>query len=391
MRKLLILLLSTSLAVIPFSMKASAKEAEQPTQLAQKALSAVLIEQDTGTILFDKNSDKKLPPASMTKIMTMLIIMEKIEKGALKLTDKVRTSEHAASMGGSQIFLEAGEEMTLHEMIKGIAIASGNDAAVAVAEKIAGTEEAFVEMMNKRAAKLGLKNTHFINPTGLPAQGHYSTAHDMAIMAQELLKHPLITKYTSIYEDYLRQNTDKKFWLVNTNKLVKFYPGVDGLKTGFTVEAKYCLTATAKKNGMRVIAVVMGAPTSKERNEEITKMLDFSFSQYKINSLYKKSDKIDTIKVSKGSKQKVDVIAKDNVSLVTKSDTSLKNVTKEIQLDKSVKAPVKKGEVLGKLVIKKGGKSLTSVPLIAKEAIDDASFLQLMKRSMSFMTMSNSN
>lgn len=179
--------------------------------------------------------------------MTMLLIMEQVEKGKLKLTDKVRASEHAASMGGSQIFLEPGEEMTVNEMLKGIAIASGNDASVAVAEHIAGSEEGFVNMMNKKAKDLGLKNTHFQNPTGLPAKDHYSTANDMAIMARELMKYPLIRKYTGKYEDYLREDTDKKFWLVNTNKLVRFYPGVDGVKTGFTTEAKYCLTASAEK------------------------------------------------------------------------------------------------------------------------------------------------
>ena len=218
--------------------------------------------------------------------MTMLLIMEQVEKGKLKLTDKVRASEHAASMGGSQIFLEPGEEMTVNELLKGIAIASGNDASVAVAEHIAGSEEGFVNMMNKKAKDLGLKNTHFQNPTGLPAKDHYSTANDMAIMAKELMKYPLIRKYTGKYEDYLREDTDKKFWLVNTNKLVRFYPGVDGVKTGFTTEAKYCLTASAEKNGMRVISVVMGAPTSKERNNQVTKLLDYAFGQYMTKKLY---------------------------------------------------------------------------------------------------------
>lgn len=183
----------------------------------------------------------------MTKVMTMLLIMEALDEGKIKMKDKVRTSEYAASMGGSQIFLEPGEEMTVEDMLKGIAIGSGNDASVAMAEHIAGSEEEFVKRMNEKAAELGLKDTSFQNTTGLPEEGHYSTAYDMALMAKELLKYENITKFTGTYEDYLRENTDKKFWLVNTNRLIKFYPGVDGVKTGFTNEAKYCLTASAKK------------------------------------------------------------------------------------------------------------------------------------------------
>lgn len=243
----MLLLSGTSVSFAQSEKTKQEKTVETTPKLAEQASSAIVIEQDTGKVLFDKNPNEKLPPASMTKIMTMLLIMEQVEKGKLKLTDKVRASEHAASMGGSQIFLEPGEEMTVNEMLKGIAIASGNDASVAVAEHIAGSEEGFVNMMNKKAKDLGLKNTHFQNPTGLPAKDHYSTANDMAIMARELMKYPLIRKYTGKYEDYLREDTDKKFWLVNTNKLVRFYPGVDGVKTGFTTEAKYCLTASAQK------------------------------------------------------------------------------------------------------------------------------------------------
>lgn len=217
----------------------AAEEKKSPSELAGNVKSAILIERDTGKILYEKNANQELPPASMTKIMTMLLIMEAIDKGKLSWNEKIRTSEYAASMGGSQIFLEPGEEMTAKEMMMGIAIGSGNDAAVAMAERIAGSEEAFVDMMNQKAKQLGLKHTFFKNVTGLPVSGHYSTAYDMAIMAKELLKYEDITKFTGMYESYLRENTDKKFWLVNTNKLVRFYPGVDGLKTGFTAEAKY--------------------------------------------------------------------------------------------------------------------------------------------------------
>lgn len=350
-------------------------------ELAKNALSSVIIEQDTGEVLYEKDARKKLPPASMTKIMTMLIIMEEIDKGNLKLDDKVMTSEYAASMGGSQIFLEPGEEMTVNEMLKGIAIASGNDASVAMAEKIAGTEEAFVNLMNKKAKSLGLKDTHFKNPTGLPAADHYSSAYDMAIMGRELLKHQLITKYTGTYEDYLRQNTEKQFWLVNTNKLVRFYPGADGLKTGFTQEARYCLTATAKKNNMRVVSVIMGAPTSKERNAQMSKLLDYAFNQYQVKQLIKQGDNVDQLSISKGKTKNVNVVTKSPVSVVMKKGEALNKVTKDIKLKKDLQAPIKKGQVVGKLVLKQGNRVLSTTDLVARNNIPKAKWYDLFKRT----------
>ncbi|AJQ60799.1 D-alanyl-D-alanine carboxypeptidase DacF [Bacillus thuringiensis serovar morrisoni str. 4AA1] len=377
----MLLLSGTSVSFAQSEKTKQEKTVETTPKLAEQASSAIVIEQDTGKVLFDKNPNEKLPPASMTKIMTMLLIMEQVEKGKLKLTDKVRASEHAASMGGSQIFLEPGEEMTVNEMLKGIAIASGNDASVAVAEHIAGSEEGFVNMMNKKAKDLGLKNTHFQNPTGLPAKDHYSTANDMAIMARELMKYPLIRKYTGKYEDYLREDTDKKFWLVNTNKLVRFYPGVDGVKTGFTTEAKYCLTASAQKNGMRVISVVMGAPTSKERNNEVTKLLDYAFGQYMTKKLYTRGEKIKTVQVGKGKKEKIDLVASDNVSLLMKKGESMDKVKQEVIAEKKVKAPIKKGDALGTLVIKKDKDVLLKQTIVAKEDVAAASWWELFKRS----------
>jgi serine-type D-Ala-D-Ala carboxypeptidase (penicillin-binding protein 5/6) len=350
-------------------------------ELADEARSAILIERDTGTVLYEKNAHEKLPPASMTKIMTMLLIMEAIDKGELTLTEKVRTSEYAASMGGSQIFLEPGEEMTVDELLKGIAIGSGNDASVAMAERIAGSEEAFVAMMNNKAKELGLKNTSFKNATGLPAEEHYSSAYDMAIMAKELLKYEQITKYTGKYEDYLRENTDKKFWLVNTNRLVKFYPGVDGVKTGFTNEAKYCLTATAEKDNMRVIAVVFGAPTPKERNAQITKMLDYAFSQYKTHPIYERNLVISKAKVSKGKLNEVDIVTSEPISVLTKKGASIKDIEKVIKVKENIKAPIKKGDQLGTLVLKQNGKVVLESPLVAKENVDQASWWDLFKRT----------
>ncbi|MGM7721307.1 D-alanyl-D-alanine carboxypeptidase family protein [Metabacillus sp. Hm71] len=376
-------LIAMLLSVTPAAF--AAKESTT-VELADKAKSAVLIERDTGTILYDKNSNEKLPPASMTKIMTMLLIMEALEKNQIKWDEKVRTSEYAASMGGSQIFLEPGEEMTVEQMLKGIAIGSGNDASVAMAEKIAGSAEEFVNMMNEKAAELGLKNTHFKNPTGLPENGHYSSAYDMSIMAKELLKYEEITKFTGKYEDYLREGTEKKFWLVNTNRLVKFYPGVDGVKTGFTNEAKYCLTATAKKDNMRVIAVVFGADTPKDRNAQVTKMLDYAFSQYQTHPLFEKDHVLTRVKVSKGSDKEANLMTSEPISVLTKKGETVDDVTQEIVLEKNVQAPIKKGDELGSLVLKKEGKVIAESKLVAEKDVTSANWWKLFKRVMGDFT-----
>ncbi|WP_179295516.1 D-alanyl-D-alanine carboxypeptidase family protein [Bacillus sp. FJAT-45350] len=355
--------------------------ATEGVQLAPDASSAILMERDTGTILFEKNSDEPLPPASMTKIMTMLLIMEAIDNEQLKWDDKVRTSERAASMGGSQVFLEPGEEMTVSDMLKAIAVASGNDASVAMAEHIAGSEEEFVRMMNEKAEELGATNTNFLNSNGLPAENHYTTAKDLALISKELLKYEEITKFTGIYEDYLRQGTEDEFWLVNTNKLVRFYPGVDGLKTGFTSEAKYCLTATAAKNDMRVISVIMGAPTPKKRNSQITEMLDYAFSQYMTHSLYERHQEIAEVKVSKGEKKIVAAVTSEPVSILTKKGQKIDDATKKVELKEDLKAPIKKGEPIGSLVIEKEGKVLSETTLVASEDVEAATWWQLFKRT----------
>ncbi|BCB04603.1 D-alanyl-D-alanine carboxypeptidase family protein [Bacillus sp. KH172YL63] len=354
---------------------------EKKSELADVAKSAILIERDTGTVLYEKNSHEKLAPASMTKIMTMMLIMEALEDGQIKWEDKVRASEYAASMGGSQIFLEPGETMTVEEMLKGIAIGSANDASVAMAEHIAGSEEAFVGEMNKKATELGLKDTHFKNPTGLPSKDHYSSAHDMSMMAKELLKYEGITKFTGSYESYLREDSEKKFWLVNTNKLVRFYDGVDGLKTGFTNEAKYCLTATAKKGNMRVIAVVFGAPTPKERNNEVSKMLDYAFNQYSTKPLFKKGDTLAKVNVSKGKENKVDAVTDEPISLLTQKGEKLDEVEQKVTLSEELKAPIKKGDKVGTLVVMNKGKIVVKSTLVAKKNVNDASWWELYKKS----------
>jgi len=387
MKRIISMVITT--VILAFMLVSPTLAAEKKGELVQNVKSAILIDRDTGTVLYEKNSNEELPPASMTKVMTMLLIMEALDQGKLKMDEKIRTSEYAASMGGSQIFLEPGEEMTTEQMLKGIAIGSGNDAAVAVAERLAGSEEAFVEMMNNKAKELGLKNTAFKNVTGLPVNDHYSTAHDMALMAKELLKYEDITKFTGTYEAYLRENTDKKFWLVNTNRLVKFYPGVDGLKTGFTNEAKYCLTATAEKNGMRVIAVVFGAPTSKERNAQVTKMLDYAFSQYETHPLYKRDEAIGKVHVSKGSEKQVTAVTSEPLSLLTKKGEQVDKVKKEIIMKKNLKAPIAKGQEIGMIKYTKDGKTLIESPLVAQKEIKEAGWWKLFKRSVGMFTKTN--
>ena len=380
---LLVVMFTLSMSVPTFAAE-KIKTAE--LDLAPKTKSAILIEKDTGSVLFDKNKDERLSPASMTKIMTMLLIMEALDQKRISMTDKVRTSEYAASMGGSQIFLEPGEEMTVEQMLRGIAIGSGNDASVAMAEKIAGSEEEFVKRMNAKALDLGLKNTKFQNCTGLPTTDHYSSAYDMAMMAKELLKHEEITEFTSLYESYLREDTDKKFWLVNTNKLVKFYPGVDGLKTGFTHEAKYCLTATAKKDNLRVIAVVFGAENPKERNTQVTQMLDYAFANYQARPVYKKNQPLALLKIEKGQKKKVSLVTSDTVSLLNKKGDDNVNIRPNIELQKDVQAPIKKGEQLGTLKMIKDDKVISETPLIASKDVKRASWFDLYKRAFGMFT-----
>lgn len=373
--------------IISFSILSSplaAAAAEPQLQMAPHAKSAILLEVDTGTILFEKNANEKLPPASITKVMTLLLIMEAIERGELKLTDKVRASERAASMGGSQIFLQPGEEMTVDDMIKGISIASGNDASVAMAEHIGGTEEAFVAKMNERAKKLGMKNTHFVNSNGLPVPNHYSSALDIAIMSRELLKHEMITKYTGTYQDYLRKDSATPFWLVNTNRLVRFYEGVDGLKTGYTGEAKYCLTATAKRNNMRILSVVMGEPDTKTRNSEIASMFDYAFNHYQVSPLYKKGDVVDQLTVDKGKETKVNVVTPRAVSMLMKKGESPDMFERQIVLNPPLYAPVSRDKAVGHIFIRtKDGKEMTRVDLFPEKTIEAANTWDLLKRTTS--------
>ena len=272
--------------------------------LAKNAKSAILVESTTGKILYEKNKDEKRSPASMTKIMTLLLTMEAIEKEIITYDDMVNVSKNASGMGGTQIFIEEGSSVDVLTLIKGISIASANDAAVAIAEKIGGTEENFVKMMNDKARDLGCKNTNFMNPHGLDEEGHYTTAYDLSLIARELIKHEKILEFTSTYEDYINVSGENH-WLVNTNKLVRFYEGIDGLKTGYTDKAKYCLTATMKKNDMRLISIAMGEDTKENRNSDTISMMEYGFSQYGVSNIYNTEESMGEIIINNSKKKNI--------------------------------------------------------------------------------------
>ncbi|MDD2435436.1 MAG: D-alanyl-D-alanine carboxypeptidase [Bacilli bacterium] len=347
--------------------------------LSENSKSTIMLEASTGEIIYEHNSHEKFAPASMTKMMTMLLIVENIEKGVIGWNEMVTVSANASGMGGSQILLETNEKMSVDDLFKGIAVASGNDASVALAEKIAGTEANFVVMMNNRAKELGLKNTNFKNCHGLDAANHYSTAYDMAHIAKELVKHDKVLEYTKIYDTYLRENTDNKIWLVNTNKLVRFYDGVDGLKTGYTNGAGYCLTATAKKNNMRIISVVMGEPDSLTRNKEISEMLDYAFAQYEIETLLSTKSVLAKKSVEKGVKKYIELVPVEDVNVLHKKIDKKKIATYDLKIEK-LKAPLKKGDVVGILTINDGSKNARTINITIKEDIKKANFIQLYAR-----------
>lgn len=342
---------------------------ENGLNLAPNAKSAIMLEASTGKVIYEKEADLQLPMASMTKMMTLLLIMENIENGNLKWDEMITASEYASSMGGSQIFLETGEQMTVEDLVKGICIASGNDAAVAMAERIGGTEENFVKMMNDKAKALKLKNTNFINACGLDADGHYSSARDMAIIAKELVKHDKILEFSGTYEDYLRKNTDKSFWLVNTNKLVRYYQGVDGLKTGFTSTAGYCITTTAKRSDLRLITVVMGEPTSPIRNSETTTMLDYGFNTYQIDKVLSSNDVVSKQKVSLSKENTVEITPIKDINILNTKSGTKRNVTYKVELD-NLKAPIKKGTKVGKINVIENNKTIMTIDAITKTDIN---------------------
>lgn len=356
-------------------------KAEETEDLAPNAKSAIMIEASTGEILFQKNKDEKLAPASMTKMMSMLLIMEEIENGNLKWDEMITTSEKASSMGGSQIFLKVGEKMTVEDLLKGVAIASGNDAVVALAERVSGSEEQFVKRMNTRAQDLGLKNTNFINATGLTADNHYSSAYDMSLIAKELVKHEKILEFTSTYEDYLRKDTKSPFWLVNTNRLVRFKEGVDGLKTGFTDEAGYCLTATMKKDNMRLITVVMKEENTSKRSADTTKMLDYGFNIYMVQTILDEKTTIEKKKVELGKTLTTEIVPKENITILNKKSDDQKNITYKTNINKII-APVKKGDKVGTIDIIEDNTIISTIDATVKEDISKANILTIYLRNL---------
>lgn len=359
------------------TIKEDAKESE--SGLLSDGKSAILIDATTGKVLYEKNVHERFAPASMTKIMSMLLIMESIEEGNLKWDEKLVASEYASSMGGSQIFLQPNEKMSVKDLFKAVAIGSANDATIVFAERIAGTEKNFVNKMNKKAQQLGLKDTNFKNAVGLDEANHYSSAYDMAIMAKNLVKHEEIFKYTTIYEDYLRQDSDNKFWLVNTNKLIKTYEGADGLKTGYTKEAGYCLTATAKKGDLRLIGVIMGAKESNSRNSNMATLLDYGFNSYDMQTEIKKGSIVLNKKINKAKNKKINIITKDNLSVLVKKGTKIKGLKYDIKLD-NIKLPIKKGETIGTISLKSKGKTLSKTNLIVNEEVKKANIFTLYYR-----------
>lgn len=373
MKKVLLVLVSF------FVFSTFVKAVENNPTLANKAKSAILIEQSTGKVIYEKNAHEKLAPASMTKIASMLVIMEAIEKGTIHWNDMITVSENASKMGGSQILLETGEQMSVHDLFKGIAVASGNDAVVALAEAVAGSEEEFVKMMNKKVKDLNLKDTHFKNPHGLDTADHYSSAYDMAYLGRELVRHKKVLEFTSIYEDYLRKGTEREFWLVNTNKLVRFNPIVDGLKTGYTKEAGYCLTATAYKNDMRLIATVMGEEKATERNSEVSALLDYGYAKLKAEKILTTDSVVAKTKFEKAEEETVEIVPIKDVSVVREKSKKIGKITYELNLDNK-KVPIKKGEKVGILLIFENGEKIDEVEVTIKNDLTKAKLSTLYVR-----------
>ena len=350
---------------VPSAEIVSQVNADVAAQLVN-APSAILVEQTSGQVLYELNADEKLPIASVTKTMTMLLIMEALDSGKINLTDTVSTSEYAASMGGSQVFLEPGEEMPVEDMLKAVVVASGNDAAVAMAEFIAGTESAFVEMMNKRAKELGCKNTHFINCNGLDETAeHYSTARDVALISCELLRHPKIQDYTTIWMDTLRNG---EFGLSNTNKLIRFYNGANGIKTGSTSTAKYCLSASAKRDNMQLVAVILAAPSTADRFSSATRLLDYGFANYAVVNAAEKIGELSPVPVIGGKADTASVQADFSVNFIVKKGNQDK-VEVSISFDEPIKAPVDKNQALGTATLTINDEKVAVCNLLATEEV----------------------
>lgn len=375
MKKFFLVLLVVISFSFPFSVLA---EEAVETELIPGAVSGVLMEANTGKIVFQKKADKEVAVASMTKMVAQILILDAIRNGDISWEQMVTVSQSAADMGGSQIYLSVGEKISIRDLFKGISMASANDATVQMAEVIAGSEDSFVKLMNEKVKEMGLKHTVFKNCTGLDEDGHYSSAYDMAMIARELVtNYPEILEFSSVYEDYLREDTENKFWLVNTNKLVRFYEGADGLKTGHTDAAKYCLAATAKKDDLRFIAVVLGEENSNVRNQEVMNLLDYGFSHYQIHMLKKQGDVVKDISLNKASKDKLSLTPVHDVGVLEEKGNQKHKYQLQLKIN-DASLPIKKGDVVGKAIVKENGVKITSVPLTSLDDVSKLSFWQLL-------------
>jgi len=349
--------------------------------------SAILVDAASGEVILEKNSHEKLPPASVTKVMTMLLIMDAVDSGKITLNDKVTISKQAESKSteGTRLLLEAGEIRTVHELLLGIAVESANDACIAMAEYIAGSEEEFVKLMNQKAKELGMNDTNFMNANGLHIDGHVTSAHDIALMSRALIKHQKIFDYISQYmvEVKVGKNNDVLRSLANKNKMVRFYPDVDGIKTGYTRQAMYCISVSAKKNNLRLISVIMGAPDVPTRTKEARKLLDYGFANYSNHSIAKSGDVVAEVPVTKGDKNHITVVSKDEISILIKKGDD-KNIKKEIKIPENLAAPIKKDQQLGEMIVYKDDKEIAKFPLVSSCDVNKSSFMVNLRKSFEY-------
>jgi D-alanyl-D-alanine carboxypeptidase (penicillin-binding protein 5/6) len=354
-----LILISILICISPIN----ASAAVNPDGFNLNCKSALLMEFSTGRIIYEFNSHEKLAPASVTKVMTMLLAMEAADSGKTKLSDKVTISPRAKSMGGSTMYLETGEIRSVEDLVKGVAIESANDAAVALGEFLGGTEEGFIQLMNQRAKELGMNDTNFMNCMGFYDPNHYTSAHDVAIMSRELLKHSKILDYTSIWMETISEGRKEPFTLTNRNKMIKGYPGCDGLKTGFVTESKYCISSTAKRGDIRFISVIMGAPSWKERNEMAGKLLDYGFSKFESRKLVNKGEVVSEIKLPRCKPEKINAVAKEDLSVIFEKGNKV-NIEKKFELKKDLKLPLKKGDVIGTIKAAEGDKIFNQIEVV---------------------------
>ncbi|MGN0997695.1 MAG: D-alanyl-D-alanine carboxypeptidase family protein [Candidatus Ventricola sp.] len=362
--------LALSGMALPRAALAEEPPLEEGTPFTLSSPSVILTEASTGRVIFEKNADERRPVASVTKVMTILLTLEAIDEGRVSLKDSVTVSAHASGMGGSQVFLEADQRYKLEDLLKSMIVASANDAAVALAEYLEGAEEAFVRRMNERAAELGMENTHYVNCTGLPAQGHYTTARDVAVLSAHLDEHPLYYQYSTIWMDEITHKGGRVTQLTNTNRLVRFYSGCDGYKTGSTNEARYCISATAEKNGLRLIAVVLGSSASQTRFDEARAMLEYGFSGYQMFSPIQAGDSLQmTVPVRLGGRDEVSAVSGGTSALLLRKGEQ-SQISLEVALMERVSAPVRKGDVLGEIRVKQAGNVVQVIPAVAGETVE---------------------